>query len=225
MATNKSVADVYLRAKALLNDRSGVFWTDAKLLEHVKSAYTWASNEILRVTGSQKEKKVSLTYTTPAADLISITPADMYLPEKLDWRLNTSEEWREVNRVDSLPARDGSGAMLSELCEWEFRDRNIYVNPSSQSGLVRLTYTGLIADVTSSASPILYDNLVETLAYYAAAQARISRGQNTAGLALLGDKAERIGALGFMEQVTDLLVHNEQLVPRRGMPFSGRTRL
>ena len=222
MATNRTIADVYLRTKALLNDRSGAFWTDAKLLEHVKSAYQWASNEILRVTSGPKKKIVSLTYTTPAADLNSITPADHWVPEMLEWRLNTSEEWRELNRVDDLPSRDGAGNMLTELREWTFRDRTIYVNPSSQSGLVRLTYMGLIADVSSSASPILYDGLVEALAYYAAGEARGTRGQGVAALALIGDRKDRFGAIGFMEQITDILIKNEQLVSRRGRAFSGR---
>ena len=220
MATNRTFADVLDQAQAALNDQAGVFWTDAKLLPHAKAAYNWASNEIARVADSPTEKRVGLTYTANAADLSAIMPADHYQPIKLEWRLNTSEEWRELDRVDHLPSQEATGTVLTELKFWQYRDRIIYVNPSSQGGLVRLTYMGLVADPTSGASAILFDNLVFALGYCVASLAVGARGQLRLADGLMGTRDNRTGAMGFMEQITDIIVKNEQLVPRRGRAFS-----
>lgn len=220
MATNRTFADVLGQAAAFLNDPAKKYYTDGILLPHAKAAYNWLYNEIARVTETPIEKQVSLNYTANAADLASITPADFYEPIKLEWRLNTSEEWREVDRKDSLPSRAGTGSTLTELKEWEYRDRIMYVNPSSQSGLVRLTYLGLLADPSSGSSAILFDNAVNALAYYTAAQAAGVRGQIKVIEALMGSRTQRTGALGFAEQLTDIIIKNEQLVPRRGRAFS-----
>lgn len=221
MATDKTVADVNTQARALLNDQAATFYTDAILLPHVKAAYSWAANEISRLTPSPKKKITVLNYTTPAADLSAVMPADHYQPEKLEWRLNTSENFVEVSRLDALPSRDGSGEQLDTVREWVYRDRIIYVNVSTRSGLLRLTYLGLVPELVNSASPILYDNLHMALAYYTASVAAGSRGQGPRMAALMGSREQRIGALGFMEQVLDIVMKNEQLVPRRGVAFSG----
>jgi len=219
MATEKTLADVYARARSNLNDMAGVFWTDAKLFPKAQNAYAWAYSRVAEYADAPFRKIAStLTYTANATDLSTILPVDIYLPEKLYFRKNTSEEWVEVNRKDFLPSQETQAK--DRVLEWVWQNRTIIVNPASEGGKLKLVYLSLLPDLESAASKILIDNLLEALAYFLAAEACRSRGQHAQAAAMLGTSEPPTGALGFMDMLTTHLVKNEQWVSRRGAPFS-----
>jgi hypothetical protein len=224
--TDKKVADVLDRARSHLNDRSGTLWTDDRLLPFVKDAYAWLYSQTSAVVGDSAFRKISgqpysddLTYTANSSNVTAALPADCYLPEKLEWRQGSGEEWRPLTRVDELPSQEGSTP--SVLLYWTWKNNNLYVNKAASNGKLRLTYLALFADLTSDTSSILIHNAVEALAYYAAAGAYASRGQTAQAALMMGEERYGTGALGFCSLILQQLVLNSQLVARRGEPFSG----
>lgn len=220
MATNRTVGDVIARAQSLLNDENGTLWTATRLLPHVKNAYAWLFTQIARWT-EVPTKTVSgpLTYAANTEDLTSILPADLWLPLKLEFRKDTGEEWQTLDRRDSLPSRETTN--MDRVIEWEWRFRTIFVNKGTAGGLLRIHYESLLPDLIDSTSALLMDNALEALAYYAAADAYQRRGQDQQAARMLGAVEPPTGARGTLDAITTILVKNEQLVARRGKPFSG----
>lgn len=211
MATNVTLASVYARARAHLNDSAGAFWTDALLLEHAKEAYDWIFDHISRVEDVSFVKVANDAYSADADTLTNI-PTDLYLPEKLEFRKNTSEEWSEVNRVDSLRSRETEKP--DRVVEWEWRGRTVFVNKASEAGLWRLRYLALLPVLTSGTSQLLMDNMVGAMGAYTAKQAFESRG-------MAGQAAAKLAsAETHLNLVMSHLVKNQQEVPRRGVAFS-----
>ena len=213
MATNKTLAAVTTRAQAHLNDRTVTLWTQALLLQHEQAAYEWMFSEIDKYVDAPFENIAELTYTADTKDLTSIMPADLYLPTLLEYRRNTDEEWVHVDRKDRLPSRETEDQ--TRVIEWRWRTRTIFVNSASENGLLRLTYDGLLPDLTASGDAILMDNVVRALAYYTAHDAYDSRGQ-----ARPSERMMRLAQLAI-DQVTDKMVLNEQLIERTGVGYSG----
>ena len=217
---------MFSRAKANLNDAAGTLWTDALLLPFAKQATQWAYGEICRYLNAPWEKPLpsALTYTANTEDITAILPADFWVPEKLQFRLNTSEEWKDCERKDEpLPSRVQNP--LDRVVEWTFANRTIIVNKCTQGGFLRLFYSGLIADPTGAADPVLMDNLVDALGYATAAFAARSRGQAELALSNMGSRGDagpeiRFGAFGAIDNLITIMVKNEQLIHRMPIPFS-----
>lgn len=216
MATNKTLFDVFERARYNLNDRPGTFWKDINLLGHVQNAYSWMFSNISVLVDKPFEKIATLTYTANTEDLLSILPADLYVPILLEFRKNTNEEWKDVNRVDRLRSRETQ--TNDRVIEWEWRLRTILVNKATNGGLLRLRYSSLLTDLALETDPILMDNVVEALAYYTASDAFDSRGQEKMASKNLA-KADH-----FLGLVKDKLILNEQMIPRRGQRYSTQAR-
>lgn len=226
MATNQTLKEVYTFARANLNDVGKSFWTDAKLLPHAQQAYRWMYLVISRYIKSGFEKLTDGIATVAGDTTIGGTigsnqPADLFTPIQVDFRKNTSEEWVELARVDRLPSRELSENQTDRILEWEWRNRLIYVSKSTEAGLVRIRYLGIPTMVRAENDPILMDNVVEALADYTAYKAYSSRGQHNQAKIQLGDEEEGTGARGMLSEVVNILVQNNQLVPRVGRSFSG----
>jgi hypothetical protein len=218
-----AVSDVITRAQFLLNDTGAQIWNLAALLGHLRSAYSWMANELMRACDVSFEKVLpDIPYTPGTAgqeqDLVALQPSDMYFPITVEFRLTTNEEWQPVDRRDVLPSRVTQ--QTDRLYEWEWRNRSIFVNPSTNSGFLRFRYMALLPTLTAGADLILLDNVLEALAYYTAADAYRRRGQHTQATAMMGSEVPPTGAIGFMSQVVAQCILNDQMVSRRGKRFS-----
>jgi hypothetical protein len=150
-------------------------------------------------------------------DLQSLVPADMWVPITLEWRLDPSEEWTPLNRVHALPSQETDPP--SELTNWEYRGRDIFVNQATSNGFLRLRYLSLfpsliVNEANPAAQSILIDNAVEALAYYTAASAYASRGQLTQAAAM------RTEGDDFTVAIKAILIQNMQRIATRSARFS-----
>jgi hypothetical protein len=215
-------ADVNTRARSLLNDNSAQIWTDAALLNFVRDAYTWLYGQVIRVGGGPFERVViDIPYTPITAgmeqDIGAVLPADLYFPEKLEFRLNTGEEYVEIGRSTRLSSR--TQQQPERIPEWEFRGNTIIVIASQSPGLLKLRYGALLPLLNGSSDTIGINNAVEAIAHYAASQAFDSRGQAMNASAKMGSHDSGKGAVGFADMILDHIVLNEQEIPRRGERF------
>lgn len=225
--SNKKISDVLDRARANLNDQAASLWTDNLLLPHVQSAYEWMytrtaiynPNTWRKVQGDPYD--ADIPYTAGATDITSTLPADLYLPEKLEWRPDTSSDWAPVDRVAALPTLEATE--VDYPTSWCWINRRLVMNPAQTDCLLRLTYLSLFPDVVDASSEILIDNAVTALSHYTAAVAYASRGQNELAQAQMGSNEENKfpGALGMLDATITLLIMNLQYTPTRGAPFGG----
>lgn len=225
-----TIADVNSRVRSITNDDNAQLYPDGstQLLNAVRDAYNWLYGQIQRIAGSTFEPVMTdITYTPSAPgsrqDLGSILPADFYMPVKLEFRLNTSETYVELNRVDKVANRNQD--ILTRLTDWEFRGSSIIVNSSNAPGLLQLTYRSLLPAIALTTDPVLIPNAIEAIAHYAAYELFRRRGQMVNAMAAMGDDGSRngnipMGAKGFASMILDHLVLNEQEIPRRGQRYS-----
>jgi hypothetical protein len=213
--------DVASRTRSCLNDEGGQIWTDTVLQNHIRDAYTWVYNEIVKIADVDFEKvtapggDIVYTPTVPgqeqdlgeAGDL----PADMYRPIDLQFRANSSEEWQAVNRRDKLPER--ATQIPERIYEWEWRNRSIWVVSANAPGLIKLRYLSLLPQLSVAPDPVLITNVLEAMSHRAAYYAFKRRGQ------IPLSQSEKADAKEFMDQILDYLVLNDQYIPRRGTRF------
>jgi len=217
VATTRTYSDVLSRAQALLNDSGAQYWNITTLLPHLSNAQNRVFSEIAKYSTVEFRKVATgLIYVLGTSDITAILPADLYQPEKLEWRLNTSEEWQEVERRVAVPSNELSANQADRVIYWAWRSRTILTNKCTQGGLLQLTYFGLLADPTGTSSNILMDNVVEALAYFTAMDAYARRGQ-------VGqvDLMANMGGTQ-LDNLISHIVQNEQFIQRRGKRFSAR---
>ena len=224
-----TVSDVNGRVRSITNDNQGQLYPDNSigLLNAVRNAYNWLYGQIVRLQGQTFRVVLSdIPYTPSTAgqeqDLAGILPVDIYFPVKLEFRLNSGEEYVEVRRRQSLPP--GTQTQPQRVQQWEFRGNTIFVIASQSTGQFKLTYMPLLGLVSSTSDPILINNSVEAIAHYAAYELFRARGQAMNAQMVLGDDGTRngyipTGAKGFAALVLDHLILNEQEIARRGQPF------
>ena len=220
MAVNKLASDVFSRARRNLNDDqvSGGRWaTDALLLPHLLNAYDWLQAEIASVVPFDLRKRIQdLAYVanTTVLDNLAGWPTDIWMPETINYRKNTSERYVELGRVDDLGTLP-AGTTTDRLRSWTWRNRQVETLPASETGLIQLNYLSILAALTGPSSPLLIDFAVTALAYWAAGDARGTRGQR--------EEAKEMRAWGqhFADKIVDIQVRNQQFVARRGQPEHG----
>lgn len=229
MPAYPTVADVNSRTRSIANDDNAQLYPDGstQLLNAVRDAYTWLFGQVQRLQGQAFEKVViDLVYVPSTSgaeqDIASVLPADMYLPTRLEFRLNSGENYLTVDRREKLPSRNNEN--LQRLQEWEFRGNSIIVNSASQGGLIKLTYRPLLGSISLTTDQILIQNSVEAISHYAAYELFRRRGQRMQMIDALGDDGSRnggvpFGAKGFAGLVLDHIILNEQDIPRRGQRF------
>lgn len=225
-----TVADVNSRVRSAVNDNNGQLYPDgsAALLNAVRNAYNWLYGQIVRLQGQPFTVTISDVAYTPGVtagqeeNISGLLPIDMYMPITVYYRLNTSEEYREVSRRQRLLPRTQQAP--DRVVEWEFRGNTIFVIAPSQPGMFRFSYTPLLANVALVTDPILINNAKEAIANYAAYELFQARGQMINASARLGNGEDPgkvpTGAKGFAALVLDHLILNEQEIPRRGARFA-----
>ncbi len=218
------------RARAFLNDQGAMIWNNQMLMPHARTAYTWLVTRLQQHDQLMYQKvsgtpytPTDIVYTGGEVDLLSVLPADMWYPTRLEFRMDASQDWTEV--VESSDLETIVAPEQGTIRQWMWRNRDIYVTPVTNNGLLRLTYMALVPPSSPGpGSSVLVDNAVECLAYFTAHSAYMSRGQaQQAGLMLGSDiptsPAYMSGAKGFCAMLIDLLVKVRQLIATRGVPF------
>lgn len=224
-----TLADVNSRVRSICNDNNAQLYPDGAtgLLNAVRNAYTWLFGQVVRIQGPGPRTVVTdLTYTPLNAgqeqDIGNILPVDVYFPVKLEFRLNTNEEYLPVERRQSLPSRTQQQPL--RVIEWEFRGNTIVVIDGQSTGMFKLTYIPLLQQVNLVTDPILINNSIEAIAHYAAHELFRARGQMQNAMMALGNGEDAgkvpTGAKGFAAMVLDHIVLNEQEIPRRGGRFT-----
>lgn len=231
MAVNKLVSDVNTRCRRLLNDdavAAGRVFTDAVLLPHIQAAYDWFRLNLGERLGVDFRKRViDLTYTAEEDTLDDLTgwPTDIWMPEIIWFRQNANEAYAPLDKVDALPAIPAASEN-NRLTLWEWRNRKAMVVPAKLAGQVMLDYLSVLSDLTGPTSPLLMDMSLTAIAYYAAADASLSRGQPNEAARFLGRKETPTepgyGAAEFVDKVIRTQIKNDQYTPRRGEPEHGR---
>lgn len=227
--TLNTLADVNSRIRSIVNDDNGQLWPDGStgLLNACRDAYNWLYGQILIMSGSTFDAVVTDIVYTPSTsgeeqDLLSILPVDMYLPSKLEFRLNSSETYQEIDRKQNLRSRNTQ--QLQRPPEWTRRGHTIVVVSGNTPGLLKLTYRSLLPTINLTTDPILIPNAIEAIAHYAAAELFRRRGQMVNMQTAMGDDGKKnggipFGAKGYASMVLDHIIMNEQEVPRRGVRF------
>lgn len=232
MPSTNTLSDVLSRARAFLNDQGGMIWPDQVLLPHAQTAYRWAAvnfsvhDELWDENIEGEPYSTDLIYTASQTDLSSILPVDMWLPVKLEFRVEQSDDWREINRVSELETMvQPEEGMIRQWC---FRNRDIFVTPVINGGFLRLSYIRLLPAVNQGQDAVQMDMAVEMLAYYTAYSAYLSRGQAQNAAAMLGAYDPNAldtgtGARGIFAALVQNIVQNKQQIGTRGRRFdSGR---
>ena len=135
---NHRVSEVLDRARANLNDQAASLWTDNLLLPHLQSAYEWMFTRVAvynpntwrKVQGDPYDSDI--IYVSGTTDLTTILPADLYLPEKLEWRVSVGTEWSTVDRVAAIPSLES--ITVNFPTSWCWVNRRLIMNPA-QTGL------------------------------------------------------------------------------------------
>lgn len=225
-----TLADVNSRVRSIVNDDNAQLWPDGStgLLNACRDAYNWLYGQIVRLSGGTFRRVIEDIAYTPTTsgeeqDLVAILPADMYFPRFLEFRLNTGEQYAEINRVQRIPSRNTE--QLERPTEWEKRGHTIIVASGNQAGLLKLTYDSLVPTLTLTTDQIVMQNAIEALAHYAASELFRRRGQMNQMQAAMGDDGSRngsipFGAKGFASLILDHIVLDEQDIPRRGVRFT-----
>jgi hypothetical protein len=229
----ETISRVADRARGNLNDQGAQLWSDNLLLPHISNAYEWAYSKMAVYEPTAVRKTVGQPYTDATDDIIvpanttnitTLLPVDMWLPEKLEYRLSTSEEWVPMDRRTALPSQ--ITATVDIPTTWVWQNRQLFMNPAASDARIRLTYISLFPHIDDTgadvANRLLLDDVVAALAFYAAGSAYASRGQTEQAKAMMGSENENEfpGALGMMDLAIRVLVQNQQKIPRRGAPYS-----
>lgn len=211
-------------ARALVNDSSGVVFTDALLLPLLNSAYRGLQRELA-------ENGVSVLIEQQDLDLLSdpmsgVTPTeisdvsspqlptDCLAPHMLWERAmaNTGDVFVPMEKFTS------GGSMLnlqpsSYLRLWEWREDKINLIGATQSITVRIRYEKVLPELIEGTDPILIRSATDPLAFATAALAARSRGQRALAQDLLGT------AQMATENLIERYVRPEQGSGRRRKPY------
>lgn len=178
------------------------------------NAYDWLQAEVGSVVPFDLRKRIQdLAYVaaTSILDNLAGWPTDIWMPETIKYRKNVNESYVELGRVDNLGTLP-AGTTIDRLSSWTWRNRQVEVLPASETGLIQLNYLSIFPALTGPTSPLLIDFSVTALAYWAAGDARDSRGQDK-------ESAKMMAKAGFFaDKIVDIQVRNQQFVERRGRP-------
>lgn len=211
-------------ARALVNDSSGVVFTDALLLPLLNSAYRGLQRELaengVSVLIEQQDLNlpsdpVSGATPTEISDVSNPQlPTDCLAPHMLWERAmeNTGDVFVLMEKFTS------GGSMLnlqpsSYLRLWEWREDKVNLIGATQSITVRIRYEKVLPELIEGTDPILIRSATDPLAFATAALAARSRGQRALAQDLLGT------AQMATENLIERYVRPEQGSGRRRKPY------
>lgn len=212
MATAQAAVD---SARTFLNDVAGQFWTDDRLIAHLKEAYR---DLIISLEDNQIpiiKEKTSSAITVAIGALTLTLPADFLLPIKLKERLSGSSL---VSDYTDMTEREWEPdvAQESALRVWSFREGAINFVGATTTRQVLLFYWKTLSVPTAVADQLIFNQAEMYLGPKTAEYAARSLGNITLAEECLSISGTRL------EMVIATNVKNQQGLPARRIPYGFR---
>lgn len=216
-------------ARSLVNDASGVVFTDTVLMPLLNSAYRALQRELaengVTVLMSQMDISLPLDPVSGLApnppQLSDVTspqlPVDLLAPHAL-WEIatNSADIYIPMEKITGgLPNLQAS----PYLRIWEWREDRINLIGATQPVTVRVRYEKALSTLVLGTDPIQIRSATDPLAYATAAMAARSRGAR----ALAADMAAATQMA--TEKLIERYVRPEQAKARRRRPYGYRRRI
>jgi hypothetical protein len=216
-------------ARSLVNDASGVVFTDTVLMPLLNSAYRALQRELaengVTVLMSQIDINLPLDPVSGLApnppQISDVTspqlPVDLLAPHAL-WEIatNSADIYIPMEKMTGgLPNLQAS----PYLRIWEWREDRINLIGATQPVTVRVRYEKALPMLVLGTDPIQIRSATDPLAYATAAMAARSRGAR----ALAADMA--VAAQMVTEKLIERYVRPEQAKARRRRPYGYRRRI
>lgn len=196
-------------AQSLLNDPSGLSYTNAKLIPLMQKAYRELQMK-MRKSNLSPAKEVSASITVSAgtvrlADGAGL-PLDFLLPVTLYERGSTSEHWAEMTKADWEENRDQTNV----LSVWAWREEEIKFVGATDDRLVLLRYIKGLTAITGTSTALQVNGCEDWLASRCAAIAALVIGENPTRATSLNEDA------GMQwDDLKGVLVKDKQAIPVR----------
>ena len=209
------IAAVNQEAASLLGDYARNIWTDASILEYVKSAHNQIQNELI-LNGMRPFQTLSAALPVAAGELALIAPQDLFLPISLSERTPASTDWLPMTEREFEPAFQPT----SSLSYWAFRNNEINFLLCTVDREVLLRYYTLSAGTINDINSVV--NLNNAISMYAALTAYLAasfKGRNEKA-------ANRLERLWYQRRDTYLGIEaiNKQGVTHRRRPYTSKKR-
>lgn len=168
-------SDVFLRARAVLNDVAIDLYTDDVLLPYLKIANDDLSDELVD-NGATVQKEVSADIPLGSGISQPALPGNMIVPIEVYEKDQGQDDsyYRYMHQKEflpnSIPGRD--------LNVWAWREQAINTLGATQGKVLRIRYHRLVTDIVGPNSPIELTHALNYLAYHTAALASEHIGQN-----------------------------------------------
>lgn len=210
-----TIADVYVEARALLNDVGAAVFNDATLLPFVKKAYSELQRE-LRKRSIQVAMEISAALPVNAGVTTLATPADFLYPIRLEEREAGSTLETDWRKMKELPEETDGVVANTTLGIWAFRENEVKFRPggSTQNREVRLFYTKSLIAIVDGATTVSIIDAQNFLASRSAAIAAASVAYNLDIASTLQSDAEKM-----KDDIIDEAVIKQQSMPVRRRPF------
>lgn len=206
------VSDVISEVQSVfLNDPSGVTYTSAVILPHLKAAYSQFENA-LEENGISNKDTIAPVKTITAGDT-------QYLPLPSDfmWPLDCKE--RVAGSTDdfiSMIQREFEPSVQARpaLINWTFRLDGIYFTPSTMDREVLLYYRKLFPEINSVSDNVFSKDVMSYLSAKTAAYVHLFISQNTT----LADTADKVATANLTNLINRYVKTKQAVyaVPRVG---------
>lgn len=210
MATVQTAID--LARNVYLNDSGAAVYTNTRMLEWMKVAYSDLRNALQIVNDQVYREITAVSYTANAATL---TVSGLDKPVYLEERPSTSTSVTDYRRVDERMWELGEEA-TENLRYWSWREGVISVLPATTDRTVRVYYDKTLTDFSAVGDTVPSDGWVPYLAAKASEYASFALGNPSRG-SFCNAKAQEI-----LDDLQRLSVKKLQSLPVKRRPYRGR---
>jgi len=173
-----TVADINTLARSLLGDVAQDVYTDAVLLEYIKTAYR-EMERLMRSAGVSVFRKTSsaLTVTSGTVTLTTATtpalPSDLLRPLEIMERVSGTGTYVRMSQSYGVLEDRAATALIQE---WDWKNNALFFPAASGDVQIKIEYEAELAALTNSASALLIPNCMDGVAYLTCAYAVRARG-------------------------------------------------
>lgn len=226
-----TAGDVLALARAMMNDPSGVLWSDAALLPFLNASYRSFQEELATsgVSVMQAYADVDLPLSTLngatlapnppriADDTTPQLPTDLVVPFTLEEQATGSDD--AFIPMEKIVGPLPNFQPMPYLRIWKWETDQIELVGATQAITVRIHYERALPKLAQESDPVLIPYATRSLAYEVAALAARSRGARD--LALDMEQASARTRAQLIERYT----RAEQYKARRRKPYGYRRRI
>lgn len=215
-----TVATVNTAIRSLMGDDDTAVYLDATLLTPINQGHRLIQQKLVnRGCSVLRDTSAVITLPAGATTLTAATtpalPADFMVPYKI-WERRAGTTVADFQPMTKKDSELEDRTQFDYLAEWKFEGGGIEFVGATIDIDIKILYEKILADYTASANPLTIIGEEDALAFYGAAYAATSRGQD--GMASYFEKK----AAEAVDELVNRFVHSNQHAHGRRRRAYGR---